>query len=73
MLQYRNATYHGAIVKNMREGMGILIIDNGVLMISEWNQDKPNGLTLIWLDDKTYIIAQYQNGRFVDGYMDNGK
>lgn len=50
MLQYRNATYHGPIIKNVREGMGILIMDNGVLVITEWSQDKPNGLTLIWLD-----------------------
>lgn len=40
-----------------REGPGITILDNGVVMLGNYKNDQNNGMTLVFLSPDTYFIG----------------
>lgn len=72
-VEYRNALYQGGFVKGRREGKGILITDLGQIFIGLWKNDFLDDKALIWMDEKTYVIGDFNKGQ-MDGnfiYRDN--
>ena len=72
-VDYRNAFYQGGFVKGRRQGKGILITDLGQIFIGTWRNDCLDDRALIWLDEKSYVIGDFNKGQ-MDGnfiYRDN--
>lgn len=39
IVNYRNAIYHGELKTNKRHGKGILITDDGLILVGSWKAD----------------------------------
>lgn len=66
LVEYRNAVYQGGFSKGRREGKGILIADSGEIFVGTWKNDNLNDKALIWLNEKTYVIGDFNRG-LMDG------
>ena len=52
LLSYRNAHYQGTIKQSIRHGPGILITDDGVILVSNWVNDVPTGRAFAFLNSQ---------------------
>lgn len=68
-VEYRNAVYQGGFVKGRRQGKGILITDLGQVFIGEWKNDCLDHKALIWMDEKTYVIGDFNNGQMEGNFI----
>lgn len=62
IVDYRNGKYQGSVASNkQRHGMGIFIDDDLTFYISNWQQNKLNGPTLIYLTHGKYMYGEWKN------------
>ena len=59
----RNTLYKGITVENYRQGLGVLIYDNGRVYEGEWQNDKRNGRGFEQFSNKSKYIGQYLNNK----------
>jgi hypothetical protein len=52
ILSYRNAIYQGETKDSFRHGSGILITDDGLIIVSEWKQDLAFGTAFAFLNSE---------------------
>lgn len=52
LLSYRNAHYHGQVKDGKRHGSGILIMDEGPIIIANWKQDLSYGPAFSYLNSE---------------------
>lgn len=50
LVHYRNGVYQGELKANKREGKGILITDEGQIVVGTWKNDKLSGNVLMFLN-----------------------
>ena len=50
LLHLRNATYQGEIKNNKKHGKGILITDQGQIVVGTWKNDKLSGQALLFVN-----------------------
>ena len=50
LFSYRNAHYQGQVKHPYRQGPGILILDQGILLVCNWVNDLPTGRALAFLN-----------------------
>lgn len=52
VLSYRNAYYQGEIKDQLRHGSGLLIIDEGPIIVANWKQDLAFGTAFAFLNSE---------------------
>jgi hypothetical protein len=52
VLSYRNAYYQGETKDLLRHGSGLLIIDEGPIMVANWKQDLAFGTAFAFLNSE---------------------
>jgi hypothetical protein len=57
LLHYRNATYQGHVKNNKRNGKGILITDNGEIIVGQWKNDLLYGWAFLFVNSLEYGMA----------------
>jgi hypothetical protein len=66
IVQYKNCTFHGQIYGSIKQNTGILLLDNGEIIIGNFVNDQLNGETVIFLNPETYVIGTFTRG-MLDG------
>ena len=54
LLSYRNGFYHGQMKDNKRNGLGMLIMDTGVILVVNWKDDLAYGAGFCYLSSDEY-------------------
>ena len=54
ILEYRNGIYQGHTKGNKRNGYGMLINDDGYIMVGEWKNDLLIGKGFVFVDHAEY-------------------
>ena len=67
LLSYRNAYFQGTLKQNMRNGLGILITDDGLILVCNWVNDLPVGRAFAFLNSQEYSYLEFNRGQ-LDGY-----
>ena len=62
-LSYRNAYYQGETKDQLRNGWGLLVMDDGSLMVSQWKQDLAFGTAFAFLNSEEYAFLQFNRGQ----------
>lgn len=58
--------FHGEIKSNMKENAGILILDNGEVLIGNFKNDQLHGDCVVFINSETYVIGSFTRG-LLDG------
>jgi hypothetical protein len=56
LLSYRNAYYQGETKDLMRHGAGLLIIDEGPILVANWKQDLLFGAAFAFLNSDEHAF-----------------
>jgi hypothetical protein len=58
--------FHGEIKSHMKENAGILILDNGEVLIANFKNDQLHGDCIVFVNSETYAIGSFSRG-LLDG------
>lgn len=61
-LSYRNAYYQGECKDQRRHGNGLLMIDEGPLIVGQWKQDLAFGAAFCFLSSEEYAFLDFNRG-----------
>jgi hypothetical protein len=61
-LSYRNAYYQGETRDLARHGSGLLIIDEGPIMVANWKHDLLFGTAFAFLNSEEYAFLEFNRG-----------
>lgn len=61
-LSYRNAYYQGESKDQRRHGSGLLMIDEGLLIVGQWKQDLAYGAAFCFLSSEEYAFLDFNRG-----------
>ena len=59
----KNTMYRGTLIERKRQGLGVLIYDNGRVYEGEWQDDRRNGRGYELFSNYSNYIGQYLNNK----------
>lgn len=62
VLSYRNAYYQGEIKEYVRHGFGVLIVDEGPIIVANWKQDLAFGTAFAFISCEEYAFLEFNRG-----------
>lgn len=62
LLSYRNAYYQGETRELMRHGAGLLIVDEGPILVANWKQDLLFGPAFAFLSSDEHAFLEFNRG-----------
>lgn len=62
ILEYRNGIYQGRVKNNKRNGSGILITDEGKILVGNWKNDQLFGEALVFVNHNEYGFGEFNRG-----------
>lgn len=62
LCNYRNGLYHGNLKDNKRNGKGILITDDGEIIVGLWKNDKLHGIAIVIMSPNEYSVGEWNRG-----------
>jgi hypothetical protein len=62
VLSYRNAYYQGETRENYRHGAGLLLMDEGQIVVTQWKQDLAYGPAFAFVNSEEYAFLEFNRG-----------
>ena len=53
-LSYRNGFYQGQMKDDKRHGNGILLLDDGTILVVNWKDDLASGIAFCYINNEEY-------------------
>lgn len=63
LLSYRNGYYQGEVRGGRRQGQGVLLLDDGLIVVGNWRADLLFGPALAFLSSEEYAFLEFNRGQ----------